>query len=131
MFDNTNNLIFALFSVDPPTSPPVITGNPTLHEGQPVYEGDSFALTCTVRGGKPSNATVITFTCPNRTDTPDSSFNSSSVTSSLTFDPVTSYNHGNCSCTAAWKSYDWYRQKANWIINVYSEFHYIRCVVNG
>ncbi|PVD27788.1 hypothetical protein C0Q70_12961 [Pomacea canaliculata] len=118
--NRTNSSSVTLALNYPPTSPPVITGNPTLHEGQPVYEGDSLTLTCTVRGGKPSNATVITFTCPNRTDTPDSSFNSSSVTSSLTFDPVTSYNHGNCSCTAAWKSYDWYKQKSNWNIDVYT-----------
>lgn len=109
-------------------SQPEIIGNPNVNDAQPVYEGDKISLMCIVRGGKPANATVIKFTCPNKTDTPDSSLDTFSITSSLTFESVSSSNHGNCTCSAQWKNYDWYSKKASWALNVYSELDII-CII--
>lgn len=113
---------------DPPTLSPAITANPELPDTQPVYQGDNMTLRCTVSGGKPVNATVIMFTCPGKTDTSVVSMDTSSITSSLMFLPVSSDNHGRCVCTARWKKTDWYNQTVSWNINVYSKLWFL-CVV--
>lgn len=105
---------------DPPNSSLMITGSP--HLSNIIYEGDNLTLSCTVNGGKPVNATVITFGCPNKTDTPDS-FNSSSITSSLMFLPVKPENHGSCVCNSRWKESNWYDKTVSWNITVYCELH--------
>lgn len=117
------NLHVEICFLDPPTSSPVITGSENLTDDQPVYEGDNVTLSCTVSGGKPVNATVITFTCPNKNDMADSSFDSFNITSSLVFLPVSSDNHGICQCYARWKNTDWYNKTALWNLRVYSELH--------
>lgn len=110
---------------DPPGKAPVISTQPSLNPSQPVYKGDNFTLTCTVHGGKPVNATRVTFACPHMIDMGDI-IGTTEVNSSLTFFSVSSDNQGNCSCSAMWKNTTWYTQTAEWTLIVYSE--YTKCI---
>ncbi|XP_025102761.1 uncharacterized protein LOC112569243 isoform X2 [Pomacea canaliculata] len=103
----------------PPGKAPVISTQPSLNPSQPVYKGDNFTLTCTVHGGKPVNATRVTFTCPHMIDMGDI-IGRTEVNSSLTFFSVSSDNRGNCSCSAVWKNTTWYTQTAEWTLIVYT-----------
>ncbi|PVD27794.1 hypothetical protein C0Q70_12967 [Pomacea canaliculata] len=103
----------------PPGNAPVISTEPSLNPSQPVYKGDNFTLTCTVHGGKPVNATRVTFACPHMIDMGDI-IGTTEVNSSLTFFSVSSDNQGNCSCSAMWKNTTWYTQTAEWTLIVYT-----------
>ncbi|XP_025102205.1 uncharacterized protein LOC112568894 isoform X2 [Pomacea canaliculata] len=102
----------------PPNSSPVITVSPSFADI--AYEGDNITVRCTVSGGKPVTATVITLACPYKTDMTPGNSDSSSISSSLMFLPVRSENHGRCVCNAKWKRSDWYNKTVSWNLTVYS-----------
>ena len=107
------------FIPDPPISPPVIHNSTS--QGF-VYQGDPLTLTCTVTGGKPVSNTSVTFVCPGKTDTSDVT-STTDVSSSVTYSAVEASDNGAvCTCSAQWKSYDWYTLTASTSINVYCEF---------
>lgn len=112
-------IYICIVCTDPPDESPVIGAVPPLLSGQPVYQGDNFTLTCTVRGGKPENYTIVTFVCPEKVDEADT-VGGSEVNSSLRFYSVSHDNQGNCTCSAVWKDI-WYTKTADYTLIAYSE----------
>ena len=98
---------------DPPTSPPVITG----YGGEPLYQGATRDVTCTVSGGNPPVA-AVTFTCGGQ----GQEVSGTSRTITVTADRS---NHGStCTCRARWKTYNpgWYTQTADVTLTVFCEY---------
>ncbi|XP_025102219.1 uncharacterized protein LOC112568897 isoform X1 [Pomacea canaliculata] len=103
----------------PPSDPPVISLEPPLNLGEPVYQGDNFTATCTVHGGKPVSATNVSFACPHMADTTDIT-GTAEVKSTLRFYSVSPDYQGNCTCSAMWRNTTWYTQTAVWSLTVYT-----------
>ena len=104
---------------DPPTSSPVITSN---QSGDHLYQGDTVTLTCSVTGGKPPNATSVTFSCPNKPDEEDN-MGSTGVSSSVTFNPLSDNDHNAvCRCSTRWRQTDWYNMVTSTTLYVNSMY---------
>ncbi|KAK7483345.1 hypothetical protein BaRGS_00025405, partial [Batillaria attramentaria] len=98
----------------PPSAPPEIQGYQT---GDAIEVGNSVAMTCLVRDGKPLVTSVI-FSCPGHQDAPDIRGNSE-VQSILVIDSLVTEDNGTrCICTAEWKRPDMYLLSATRILSV-------------
>lgn len=89
-------------------------------DGQILYAGDSFTMTCSVKGGKPVNETKVFFTCPGKETDANDVQGVIDVSSSLTFDPLVATDHGiTCTCSAQWKSTNFYTMQTERRLTVY------------
>ena len=89
-------------SLDPPTSPPLITG----FQDDGHTEGESLTLSCSVTGGQPS-VTSVNFWCAHffgdSADMTATVNGVTTLTSSVTFDRLDSTMNGTvCQCSANW-----------------------------
>lgn len=86
----------------PPTEPPVITG----YTNQPLFDGDTLELTCSVKGGKPP-VIFVSMSCQGIAS-PNNGITQLGQQTTITVD-VTPHDHGSlCECTALWEAEDLY-----------------------